>query len=209
MDSHKEISEWAKNLTEELNEIPNFLEKLEASSSLDSTLKQKFKNLTRLLQKSIEKFLKKCKKYSTKVILTERCLTNTKNEYFRLMQNIDNFYNTLRLSNLKPNYIQSTFTSRYRSQSAKKHKEALLSKAGSSKILPIKFNDVSFCNKVNYVTKKINLHSHKNYSSKLARLEKSNLKLHTKITFLQEETSENFQLAQNLMDRVGFLESSQ
>ena len=203
------MSEWAKNLNEELKEIPNFLEKLEATSSLDPMLKQKFRNLTRLLQKSIEKFLKKCRKYSTKVILTDQSLLNTKNEYFRLMQNIDNFYNTLRLSNLKPNYIQSTFTSRYRSQSAIKQKKALLSKAESSKILPIKFNDSSFCDKVNSVTNKINVHGHKNYSRKLDRLEKINLSLQAKVEFLREETSENFQLAQNLMDRVGFLESSQ
>lgn len=207
MSSHKEVQEWVKSLTEELNEIPNFLLNLEKTSSIDSILKEKFKNLTRLLQKSIEKFLIKCEKLQKKAYLSEAKLSSTKSEYFRLMHNIDNFYNTLRLSNLKPNYIQSTFASRYRSHSCKKQRKALQLKTESSKSLKPKKNEVFFTNKLNMIVSKINSHTHNNYSKKLDRLEKSNSTFQTKITFLQEETNENMQLAQNLLDRLSFLES--
>lgn len=206
MSSHKEVREWTKSLTEELNEIPNFLTNLERASSIDSFLKEKLKNLTKLLQKSIEKFLIKCENLQKKAVLTDAMLSSGKSEYFRLMQNIDNFYNTLRLSNLKPNYVQSTFVSRYRSNSCKKQRKALQQKSESAKFLQPKKNEVFFSKKLNVVVSKINSHVHKNYSKKLDRLEKSNSNFRTKIVFLQEETNENMHLAQNLLDRLGFLE---
>jgi hypothetical protein len=204
MDSKTEVQEWLASLNEESSDIKRHLDSLYRDISLPKSFKQKFSKVSDLLLSSIESFSQKCE-LSISSDLRPSTAAKLKQEYYRLMKSIDNFFNTCSIDNLKPHYIFTTFASRVRSATLNNIQRKQSLEVNEPEINDLK-TAISLERKTERLKEKLVRHEHLNLAKQITRLEKETQDNRRVLGYLVEETSEHSKTVNELLERVKILE---
>ena len=109
----QEVKEWENNLFEENSELDYLKIRISDHFGITKKIVTRLFTVIDVLKKTIHSLIEKCgllrdsNKNQIKIL-------ETKKEYFQVMENVDDLYNTVDVSNLKPRYVLSTYNSRKR-----------------------------------------------------------------------------------------------
>ena len=209
----QEVKEWENNLFEENSELDYLKIRISDHFGITKKIVTRLFTVIDVLKKNIHSLIEKCgllrdsNKNQIKIL-------ETKKEYFQVMENVDDLYNTVDVSNLKPRYVLSTYNSRKRRLSKEnfenceeKVNQRPFSATSRKDDRKIDKNDLISLKKIlKKFTEKIENHRHFAYEKKIFALEEDFLNSKKMIEKMKEKTNENLKVLHELSKRVKTIE---